>query len=49
MIELYENFISIYNRNLQAPTPNLNKYNSELKSKILNKIESNLSFMLNES
>ena len=44
-----ENFISIYNRNLQAPTPNLNKYNSELKSKILNKIESNLSFMLNES
>jgi len=44
-----ENFISIYNRNLQAPTPDLNKYNSELKSKILNKIESNLSFKLNES
>lgn len=44
-----ENFISIYNRNLQAPNPDLDKYNSELRSKILNKIESNLSFKLNES
>jgi len=34
---------------LQAPIPNLIEYNSELKSKILNKIESNLWFKSNAS
>jgi len=41
---LEENFISFYNRDLKAPTPDLTGYNNELKSKILNKIESNLWF-----
>ena len=44
---LEKNFISFYNRDLQAPIPNLIEYNSELKRKILNKIESNLWFKSN--
>ena len=44
-----ENLITFDNRDLKAATPDLSGYHKKLKSKILNKIESNLWFKTNAS